>query len=51
MTKLFVEYLKEKYAVLDNAIQNSDHTDFDQCYRALDELCLHAMLYTEKYSV
>lgn len=49
MTKLLVEYLKELYAVLDNAIQNSDHTDFEQCYWALDELCLHAMLYTEKY--
>ena len=47
--KLLVEYLKEVYAILDNAIQNSDHTDFDQCYWALDELCLHAMLYTEKY--
>lgn len=49
MTRLLVEYLKEMYAILDNAIQNSDHTDFDQCYWALDELCLHAMLYTEKY--
>lgn len=37
------------YAVLDNAIQNSDHTDFDQCYWALDELCFHAMIYTKKY--
>lgn len=47
--KLLVEYLKDLYAVLDNAIQNSDHTDFEHCYWALDELCLHAMLYTEKY--
>lgn len=51
MTKLLVEYLKEMYAVLDNAIQNSDHTDFEHCYWALDELCLHVMLYTEKYSM
>lgn len=49
MTRLLVEYLKEMYAVLDNAIQNSDHTDFDQCYWALDELCFHAMIYTKKY--
>lgn len=49
MTKLFVEGLKEWYEILDNAIQNSDHTDFEQCYSALAELCLHAMLYTEKY--
>lgn len=49
MTRLLVEYLKDLYAVLDNAIQNSDHTDFEHCYWALDELCLHAMLYTEKY--
>lgn len=49
MTKLLVEYLKELYAVLDNAIQNSDHTDFDQCYCALDDLCLLAMFDAEKY--
>lgn len=49
MTRLLVEYLKDLYAVLDNAIQNSDHTDFEHCYWALDELCLHAMLYTKKY--
>lgn len=30
MMKLFVEELKEMYAVLEDAIQNSDHTDFDQ---------------------
>lgn len=40
MTRLLVEYLKDLYAVLDNAIQNSDHTDFEHCYWALDELCL-----------
>lgn len=39
MMKLFVEELKEMYAVLEDAIQNSDHTDFDQCYLALEELC------------
>ena len=37
--KLLVEEIKEIYAVLDNAIQNSDHTDFEQCYSALAELC------------
>lgn len=49
MTRLLVEYLKDLYAVLDNAIQNSDHTDFEHCYWALDQLCLHAMLNTRKY--
>lgn len=49
MTKLLVEYLKELYAVLDDAIQNSDHTDFDQCYWALDELCKHAMHDSDRY--
>ena len=43
MMKLFIEELKEMYAVLDDAIQNSDHTDFDQCYWALEELCKHAL--------
>lgn len=41
--KLIVEEIKEMYAVLDNAIQNSDHTDFEQCYSALDELCERAL--------
>lgn len=41
--KLLVEEIKEMYAVLDNAIQNSDHTDFEQCYSALDELCERAL--------
>lgn len=49
MMKLFVEELKDMYAVLDDAIQNSDHTDFDQCYRALDELCECALCGLDKY--
>lgn len=49
MMKLFVEELKDIYAVLEDAIQNSDHTDFDECYWALEELCLYAMLNTKKY--
>lgn len=49
MTKLLVEYLKEMYAVLDNAIQNSDHTDFEHCYWALDELCERALCGLNKY--
>lgn len=49
MMKLFVEGLKEMYAVLDNAIQNSDHTDFEQCYSALDELCERALCGLDKY--
>lgn len=49
MIKLFVEELKEMYAVLDDAIQNSDHTDFDQCYWALDELCKHALHLHQKW--
>lgn len=49
MTKLLVEYLKELYAVLDNAIQNSDHTDFEQCYSALDELCERALCGLDEY--
>nr|DAH17657.1 MAG TPA: hypothetical protein [Caudoviricetes sp.] len=47
--KILVEEIKEMYAVLDNAIQNSDHTDFDQCYWALDELCKHALHGSNKY--
>ena len=47
--KLFVEGLKEMYAVLDNAIQNSDHTDFEQCYLALGELCERALCGLNKY--
>lgn len=47
--KLIVEELKEMYAVLDNAIQNSDHTDFEQCYSALAELCERALCGLGKY--
>ena len=49
MTRLLVEYLKDLYAVLDNAIQNSDHTDFEQCYSALAELCERALCGLDKY--
>ena len=49
MMKLFVEELKDMYAVLDNAIQNSDHTDFEQCYSALAELCERALCGLYKY--
>lgn len=49
MMKLFVEELKEMYAVLEDAIQNSDHTDFDQCYWALGELCKHALNGSDRY--
>ena len=49
MTRLFVEGLKEWYEILDNAIQNSDHTDFEQCYSALAELCEHALCGLDKY--
>lgn len=49
MMKLFVEELKDMYAVLDDAIQNSDHTDFEQCYSALDELCERALCGLDKY--
>lgn len=49
MIKLLVEGIKEMYAVLDDAIQNSDHTDFDQCYWALDELCKHALNGSDRY--
>lgn len=47
--KLFVEEIKEMYAVLDNAIQNSDRTDFEQCYSALAELCERALCCLDKY--
>lgn len=47
--KLIVEEIKEMYAVLDNAIQNSDHTDFEQCYSALAELCERALCGLDKY--
>lgn len=47
--KLFVEELKDMYAVLDDAIQNSDHTDFEQCYSALAELCERALCGLGKY--
>ncbi len=49
MMKLIVEEIKEMYAVLDNAIQNSDHTDFEQCYSALAELCERALCGLDKY--
>ena len=49
MMKLFIEELKEMYAVLADAIQNSDHTDFDQCYWALEELCKHALHGSDRY--
>lgn len=49
MMKILVEELKEMYAVLDDAIQNSDHTDFDQCYWALEELCKNALLGSRIY--
>lgn len=47
--KILVEEIKEMYAVLDNAIQNSDHTDFEQCYLALAELCECALCGLDKY--
>ena len=47
--KILVEEIKEMYAVLDNAIQNSDHTDFRQCYWALEELCKHALHGSDRY--
>lgn len=47
--KILVEEIKDMYAVLDNAIQNSDHTDFDQCYWALEELCKHALHGLDRY--
>ena len=47
--KILVEEIKEMYAVLDNAIQNSDHTDFEQCYSALAELCERALCGLDKY--
>lgn len=47
--KLFVEKLKEMYAVLEDAIQNSDHTDFDQCYWALEDLCKYALYGSDRY--
>lgn len=47
--KLIVEEIKEMYAVLDNAIQYSDHTDFEQCYSALAELCERALCGLDKY--
>ena len=50
MMKLFVEELKDMYAVLDDAIQYSDHTDFEQCYSALAELCERALCGLGKYN-
>lgn len=47
--KLFVEELKDMYAVLDDAIQNSDHTDFEKCYRTLELLCEHALYGSDRY--
>lgn len=47
--KILVEEIKEMYAVLEDAIQNSDHTDFDQCYWALEELCKHALHGLDRY--
>lgn len=47
--KILVEEIKEMYAVLDNAIQNSDHTDFEQCYLALGELCEYALCGSDRY--
>ena len=49
MIKILVEEIKEMYAVLDDAIQNSDHTDYEQCYRALDELCKLALHGLDRY--
>lgn len=49
MMKLLVESLKEMYAVLDDAIQNSDHTDFEHCYMVLDELCERALRGSDRY--
>lgn len=49
MIKLFAEELKGLYAVLDDAIQNPDHADFEQCYWALDELCKHALHGSDRY--
>lgn len=47
--KLFVEELKGLYAVLDDAIQNHDHADFEQYYSALAELCERALCGLDKY--
>lgn len=47
--KILVEEIKEMYAVLEDAIQNSDHTDFDQCYWALEELCKNALHGSDRY--
>nr|DAR30587.1 MAG TPA: hypothetical protein [Caudoviricetes sp.] len=47
--KILVEEIKEMYAVLDDAIQNFDHTDFGQCYWALEELCKHALHGLDRY--
>lgn len=49
MIKLFVEELKGLYAVLDDAIQNPDHADFEQCYSVLDELCKRALCGLDRY--
>lgn len=49
MMKLFAEELKGLYAVLDDAIQNPDHADFEQCYSALEELCKHALHGSDRY--
>lgn len=49
MMGFLVEHLKEMYAVLDNAIQNSDHTDFEQCYSTLAELCERALCGSDRY--
>ena len=49
MMKLFAEELKRLYAVLDDAIQNPDHADFEQCYSALAELCERALCGLDKY--
>lgn len=38
MMKLLIEVLREKYAILDEAIQNSD-CDHEKSYNALDTLC------------
>lgn len=49
MIKILVEEIKEMYAVLDDAIQNPDHADFEQCYSALAELCECALCGLDKY--
>lgn len=47
--ELLIEELREKYQVLDNAIQNSDRVNFEECYYMLDSLCEAILLNSENY--